>query len=148
MKKGMIPRLTHCYQVLAYQKFLNVGYEVPAYLYYRCWDFYAQFEITDHKLDDGSFLSPGIEYVGDINGREHAGGYEQELDSELETMEDYWAYDEPLCVPGYRTPFEASFACCKSSKRKNWKQINCLYFSHCFPEHAEKAGEDRLLEVE
>ncbi len=149
MKKGMIPRLTHCYQVLAYQKFLNAGYEVPAYLYYRCWDFYAQFEITSATDENDDFFGFGyVEFVGDINGREESGGYTFNLDTELERMENFWGR-EPMDTPGYDSPFTESFACTKSSRKgKKWKQINCLYFGHCFPELAEKASEDRLLEVE
>ncbi len=150
MKKGMIPRLTHCYQVLAYQKFLEplVGYDVPAYLYYRVWDFWAQFELVNTPPDDTSFACDCIEYVGDINGREHGGGYVFDLDTELERMEHYWGC-KPMDTPGYSTFYEASFGCTKSSRRgKRWREISCLYFGHCWPQLEEEASEDRLLEVE
>ncbi|KKM66713.1 hypothetical protein LCGC14_1478550, partial [marine sediment metagenome] len=150
MKKGMIPGLTHCYQVLAYQKFLKplVGYNVPAYLYYRVWDFWAQFLVADIPYNDTDFKCDCIEYIGDINGREHNGGWANDLDSELERIEHYWGC-EPMDTPGYETPFEASFGCCKSSRKgKRWREISCLYFGRCWAEYAEKAGEDKLLEVE
>lgn len=145
MKKGMIPRLQHCYQVLAYQKFLKllVGYDVPAYLYYRVWDFYAQFEIINHDKPS-SFFPSGIEYVGEINGREHSGGYGEELDQELERMEHYWAY-EPMDTPGYE-PFERDFTCTKKTRLKGKRAISCIYFAHCHPELDRPTS--KLLEAE
>jgi hypothetical protein len=71
-KPDRLPYLTHCYQVLAYESLLEpvVGYKVPAKLYYRSWDNWAELLIQESSYYPIKEYTPVIECSGYINGSE------------------------------------------------------------------------------
>lgn len=131
-----LPRLNHCYQLLAYQHLVRckLAGEVcatpPAHLYYRGWNKWAEFEVID--------TADGILWHGQIGGRDPfdvrdvAGGFPDELglQDEMACFEKWWASD--MLPTGYESPLVEDFACVRKSRGRAWPR--CKWFGACWPE--------------
>jgi hypothetical protein len=136
--KNRIPRLSDCLQVLAYQHLMtyeDADFHPEAYLYYRQWYHYGEFNIWErHGV---------IYYEGSINGHDVSGEHGTCLKDMMYRLEAWWKFAndiealeacdmDPLFeLPGYRDPFENTFGCLRESRGKWWSC--CRWLSTCWP---------------
>ena len=121
-----IPRLTHCLQVLAYQHFYEQehGIRLPAYLYYRGWNKWAEFEIEEQGR---------IYWSGLNGGHEREGEFDERLESHMAMIDIYWGeMDNIMGVSGHDDPFENRWACLRNN-RGGWFP-KCRWLGVCHPQ--------------
>lgn len=126
--KQRLPYDTHLLQTMAYKSYADkvTGWDVEAYIYYRVWDMWAEFEVWE--------TPEGIFYDGLINGQRSSKNFSGlSLQVEKYRIEQFW--DNPSEVQGYSDPFEARFGCTKYYRKKGLRQIACPYFNVCWPEY-------------
>jgi len=131
-EKHRLPYKDHCLQVLMYQKMMRDlnGIDLPAYLYYRVWNMWAQF-----KVEQGT---EGIWYEGKINGSSIDDEFRSVfLEEEIEKLTEHWLPEahEP---PTRFSPFEYQFDCATQQKATEKWWPRCSWFSYCWQGYPEK----------
>lgn len=143
--QGRIPRLGDCLQVLAYRYFLHqeTGHDAPAYLYYRGWRKWGEFEVDDDH-------EQGIIWAGHIGPHFVSGAFDTDLPSEMARMENWWdfanngaALDDlsaaPLFfLPGYDNPHAVDWGCLRASGGKWWPR--CRWLAVCWGDEWRSPG--------
>lgn len=138
VRKGGIPYVFQCFQVLAYRRLLipQLGRELHARLYYRGYPGnWAEFEVFD--------CDSYIEYEGYVNGKPRSGRFDANLSEEMVSFEAYWLANG--LPPRYDTPLSEQFGCARETKAGVYP--DCPYFSHCWPELPKEGPFDEDLVV-
>lgn len=120
-----LPYLTHCLQVLAYQRLLNTN--SPAILVYRNWNLWAEFEV---RVTDNY-----VSWEGNVSGKGAGGAAPTTLVREMAQFEQYWPFENLPPVP-YSSPLEQDFGCTK--KTKKGRMVACTWYGHCWPSPPEE----------
>ena len=85
VRKGRLPYLFHCMQVLTYERLLRAGLgrqsDIPTFLYYRSWANWAELSVWDSDRY--------IVWEGEINGKWKSGEFEMQytLSEQMEMLE-------------------------------------------------------------
>jgi hypothetical protein len=88
VRKGRLPYLFHCLQVLTYERLLRAGLgrqsDIPTFLYCRSWANWAELSVWDSDRY--------MVWEGEINGKWRSGEFEMEytLSEQVEMLEYYW----------------------------------------------------------